>query len=129
MFFAITLRSATAFGGAVTRFAVLARAPSTLSRVGATCTLALTGAAETCCALTCTLAFPTGCALANVRCGTAVTAFCAVRFTYLMFVILVVLLLMMVVLFQTLLFRHCIISLLLYMVMANRQEVFVMSLI
>ena len=71
---AITCRLATAAGGAATRFAVAALAPSTLSRVGATATLELIGAEAIACALTTAAALPTGCALTKARCGTAVTA-------------------------------------------------------
>ena len=81
MAFAITCRFITAAGGAITRFAVANFAPSTLSRVGATSTLVLTGAAAISCALTTTVAFATGCALAKARCGTAVTAPCTFLFT------------------------------------------------
>jgi hypothetical protein len=71
---AITCRFTTAAGGAATRFAVEALAPSTLSRVGATATLELIGAEAMSRAFTATAALPTGCALTKVRCGTAVTA-------------------------------------------------------
>jgi hypothetical protein len=94
--FAITCRFITAGGGAVTRFAVAAFAPSTASRVGTTETLALTGAALSCSAFTATAAFATGCALAKARCGTAVTAPCTFRFTYVTFVMFVLLLTMVV---------------------------------
>ena len=78
---AITCRFATAVGGAATRFAVEARAPSTLSRVGATATLELIGAEAISRALTTIAALPTGWALTKARCGTAVTAPLTFRFT------------------------------------------------
>jgi hypothetical protein len=93
---AITCRFATAFGGAATRFAVAALAPSTLSRVGATATLELIGAEAISRALTTTAARPTGCAFTKVRCGTAVTAPLTFRFTYVTFVMFVFLLTMVV---------------------------------
>ena len=98
--FATTARFITAAGGAVTRFAVEAFAPSTLSRVGATATLALRGAAAICRASTRTAARATGCAVAKARCGTTVTAPCTFLFAYVTFVmvVLVVLLLIIVVL-------------------------------
>jgi hypothetical protein len=43
-----------------------------------------------------TAALATGCALANVRCGTAVTAPCTFRFTYVTFVMFTVLCTMVV---------------------------------
>jgi hypothetical protein len=76
--------------------AVAALAPNTLSRVGATATLALTGAAAISRAFTLTAALPTGCAPAKARCGTAVTAPCTFRFTYVTFVMFVVRLTMVV---------------------------------
>jgi len=93
---AITCRFATAAGGAVTRFAVAAFAPSTLSRVGATATLALTGAEAMSRVFTATAALATGCALTKARCGTAVTAPCTFLFTYVTLVMFVVLLTMVV---------------------------------
>jgi hypothetical protein len=93
---AITCRFATAAGGAATRFAVAALAPSTLSRVGATATLALIGAEAISRAFTATAALPTGCALTKVRCGTAITAPLTFLFTYVTFVMFVVLLTMVV---------------------------------
>src|SRR5579859_2970291 len=56
---AITCRLITAAGGAATRLAVAALDPSTLSRVGATATLELMGAAAISRALTTTAALPT----------------------------------------------------------------------
>jgi len=47
-------------------------------------------------AFTATATLPTGWALANARCGTAVTAPCTFRFTYVTFVMFVVLLMMVV---------------------------------
>jgi len=76
---AITWRLATAAGGAATRLAVAARAPRTLCCVGATATLALTGADAICWAFTATAARFTGCALVKACCGTAVTAFLTFR--------------------------------------------------
>lgn len=89
---AITCRFDTAAGGAATRFAVAALAPSTLSRVGVTATLELTGAEAISLAFTTTATLPTGCALTKARCGTAVTAPCTFLFTYVTFVMFVVLL-------------------------------------
>jgi hypothetical protein len=63
--FAITCRFITAAGRALTRFAVANFAPSTLSRVGATATRALTGAAAISRAFTTTAARATGCAPAK----------------------------------------------------------------
>lgn len=77
---AMTCRFATADGGALTCPAEEAFAPSTLSRVGLTATLAATGAAASCCALIATAACATGCAPANACCGTTVTAPCTFRF-------------------------------------------------
>jgi hypothetical protein len=94
--FAITCRFITAAGGALTRFAVAALAPNTLSRVGATAALALTGAAAMSRAFTTTAARATGCAPAKARCGTTVTAPCTFRFAYVTFVMFVVLLTMVV---------------------------------
>lgn len=91
-FLAITCLLTTATGGALTWFAVAALAPSTLSRVGFTATLAVTGIDATCCALTCSLACCTGCAPVNVVCDTATTAPGTLRFTYVTLVIFVVLL-------------------------------------
>src|SRR5882672_2839729 len=93
---AMTCRFAMAAGGAVTRFAVFARAPRTLSRVGATSTLEAMDAEEMSRSFIDTLALPTGCALANVRCGTAVTAPRTFLFTYVTFVMLVVVMTMVV---------------------------------
>lgn len=97
MAFAVTERLAIACDGAATRFAVLARNPRTASRPGGTAARELIGADAICCWLTRTTARPTGCALTNVRCGTAVTALLTVRFTYVT-LLMVVFLLMMVVL-------------------------------
>jgi hypothetical protein len=93
---AITCRFITAAGGAVTRFAVAALAPSTLSRVGAMATLELMGAEAISRALTTAADLATGCALTKARCGTAVTAPLTSRFTYVTFVMFVVLLTMVV---------------------------------
>jgi hypothetical protein len=93
---AITCRLATAAGGAVTRPALFACNPSTLSREGATAALELTGAEATSRAFTATAARATGCALTKARCGTAVTAPATFLFTYVTFVMLVVLLTMVV---------------------------------
>ena len=92
----MTCRFITAAGGAVTRFAVANFAPSTLSRVGATAALLVIDAESICCRLTATAALATGCAPANARCGTAVTAPCTLRFTYVTLVMFVVLLMMVV---------------------------------
>jgi hypothetical protein len=66
--------------------------------VGATATLPLTGADAICCGVTLIAARATGCAPAKVFCGTAVTAPCTLRFTYVTLVMFVVVLLMTVVL-------------------------------
>ena len=95
--FAMTWRLATAAGGAATRFAVAARAPSTLLFVGATAARETTGAEASCCAFTFTAALATGCALTKACCGTAVTAPETLRFTYVT-LLTVVLLFTMVVL-------------------------------
>jgi hypothetical protein len=71
--------------------AVLARAPNTLSREGATATLVNTGAEAICRASTLTAALATGCALTKARCGTAVTAPGTVLLTYVMLLIVVLL--------------------------------------
>jgi hypothetical protein len=81
VFLAITCRFATAAGGAVTRLAVLARPPSTLSREGASATLVITGADAICRVSILTAALATGCALTKACCGTAVTAPCTFLFT------------------------------------------------
>jgi hypothetical protein len=91
-FLAITCLLTTADGGALTWFAVAAFAPSTLSRVGFTATLAVIGIDATCCALTCTRACATGCAPVNVVCDTATTAPGTLRLAYVTLVIFVVLL-------------------------------------
>ena len=90
--FATTGRVATAAGGAATRFAVLARAPSTLFEVGASAALELIGAEARSFAFTATADRATGCALAKARCGTAVTAPETPLFTYVTFVMFVLLL-------------------------------------
>jgi len=93
---AITCRFITAAGGAETRPAVLDLAPRTLSREGATAAVVVMRAEASSRALICTTARPTGCALEKVRCGTAVTAPCTLRFTYVMLVTFVVRLMMVV---------------------------------
>jgi hypothetical protein len=80
---------------------VLACAPSTAEGAGATAALAITGIALSCCGFTRMADCATGCALAKLCCGTAVTAPFTFRFTYLtllIVVLLLVLLLTMVVL-------------------------------
>jgi hypothetical protein len=78
--------------------AVLARAPNTLSREGATATLAITGADETCLGSILTAALATGCAVTKARWGTAVTAPGTVRLAYVMLLTVVLFLLMFVLL-------------------------------
>ena len=79
---------------------MFACAPKTEARSGGTAALAVTGIALSCCGLTRMADWATGCALANERCGTAVTAPFTLRFTYraLLMVVTLLLLLMMVVL-------------------------------
>jgi len=89
-------RLATAAGGALTWFAVLACDPNTLLAVGATAALAFTGADAISLALTATAALATGCPLAKARCGTAVTAPETLLFAYVTLLMTVVLLTMVV---------------------------------
>ena len=74
MVFAVTDLLATAGGGAATRLAEFACAPSTASCAGDTAARDVTGTRAISCAFTATAAFPTGWAVAKARCGTAVTA-------------------------------------------------------
>ena len=74
MRFAITCRFIIAAGGALTRPAVEALAPSTACWVGTTAALTLIGALAICCGFTATATRATGCALAKARCGTTITA-------------------------------------------------------
>ena len=90
-FFATTCRFMIAAGGAVTWPAVAAFAPSTLSRVGATATRAVIGAAASSRAFTVTDALATGCALTNACWGTTITAPCTFRLAYVTLVMVVVL--------------------------------------
>jgi hypothetical protein len=92
----MTGRLSTAGGGAATRFAVAARAPSTLFGVGATAARALTDVEASSLALTATATLATGCALTKACCGTAVTAPATFLFTYVTLVIVVLLLTMVV---------------------------------
>ena len=78
---ATTGRLATAAGGAATCPALLALAPSTLSRAGATAALELMGAEAISRMFTVTATLATGCALTKARCGTAVTAPATFLFT------------------------------------------------
>jgi len=73
---------ATACGGAATRLAVLARAPSTACGAGGTAARATTGSFANCCGFTATAVRATGCAVENACCGTAVTPPRTFRFTY-----------------------------------------------
>jgi hypothetical protein len=94
--FATTTRLATAAGGAITRFAVLAWDPRTLLEVGATAALEFAGAEAISLALTLTAARATGCPLAKDCCGTAVTAPETFLFAYVTLLMVVVLLTMVV---------------------------------
>ena len=96
MAFAITWREAIACEGAAARFAVPACGPSTASRTGGTAALESTGARENCCWFTATALRDTGCALANARCGIAVTPPRTLRFTYVTLFIVVLFLTMVV---------------------------------
>ena len=85
---ATTGRLAIAAGGRAAWLAVEAWIPRTLSLVGATATLAPTGADATCRTFTATAARATGCAPVKAACGTAVTPPGTVLLTYVMLVLL-----------------------------------------
>ena len=92
VFLAITCRLATVGGGAATRLAVLACTPMTDSRPGGTAARVLTGPCLIWLSFTATAVRPTGWALANARCGTAVTPPRTFRFTYVTLLMVVLLL-------------------------------------
>lgn len=94
--FAITGRLATACGGAGTRFAVFACAPSTAWEAGGIAAREVTGIAASCRVFTGTATRETGCAVAKACCGTAVTPPCTFRFTYVTLLIVVLFLTMVV---------------------------------